>query len=373
MKGVGKLLNFSFYVPTQIIHGQEVIVRNADQFKKFGKKALIVTGKHSAKICGALADVETALMQTRIKYQVYDQVENNPSVANIDDAVTVVSSFNPDFIIGIGGGSPLDAAKTIAILAVNDVDARQILKTNLKNKPLPIIAIPTTAGSGSEVTPYAVLTVPEKQTKKSFSDLSIFPKLAFLDYRYTESLETETTRDTAVDALAHLIEAYLSRKANDASDLLVEAGLKLWSRCISDLKTEAFSQGMRDNLLVASALGGMAIAHTGTTVGHALGYPLTYFHDIPHGRATGWILAEYLRYNFSHAKSRVEKVLKILYMQELTDFSHLLHQLVPRTMKLTEEQISDYGIAASRTKNATHSLGDVTSQICMDILRSSLG
>jgi alcohol dehydrogenase class IV len=367
------VLNFSFYMPTEIIQGQEVVTRNGDRFKQFGTRALIVTGKRSAQLSGAFQDVAAVLDNLGISYQVFDQVENNPSTTNVVQGAEAARQFNPDFIVGIGGGSALDAAKAIAVLAVNDFAPECLYHGNYPNQPLPVIAIPTTAGTGSEVTQYSVLTIPEKQTKVGFGDRTIFPKVAFLDHRYTESMELDTTRNTAVDALSHLVEAYLSRRASDASDMLVEAGLKLWARALPDLKSAAFSSGMRDSLLTASALGGMAIAHTGTTVVHALGYPLTYFHDIPHGKANGLLMAEYLRYNLQHARSRVEKILKLLNLKDIGEFAELMQILLPTDLRLTPEQINEYGIAASRTKNASHSLGEVNSQVCIDILNNSLG
>ncbi|HOB09200.1 MAG TPA: iron-containing alcohol dehydrogenase family protein [Limnochordia bacterium] len=367
------MLDFSFFMPTEILHGPEVVKRHAKRLKEFGRKALLVTGRNSARRSGAQEDVTAALEHCGIAYEVFDQVENNPTLENIAEGGRAARQFAPDFVIGIGGGSPLDAAKAIAVLAVNSFGPEKLYDGDYTNRPLPVVAVPTTAGTGSEVTQYSILTLTNKQTKAGFGDRSLFPRLAFLDYRYTESLELEVTRNTAVDALSHLIEAYLSRRAGDFSDILVEAGLRLWSRALPDLKSAAFSSGMRDSLLAASTFGGMAIAHTGTTVVHALGYPLTYFHDIPHGRANGLLLAEYLRYNLQHAKSRVGKILKTLNLKDIGEFKELMRFLLPCDLRLTAEQISEYGIAASRTKNASHTLGEVSSQTCIDILQSSLG
>lgn len=367
------MLNLSYFLPTEILHGPEVVKRHAERFKEFGRKALLVTGRESARRSGALDDVTAALEQCGIAYEVFDQVENNPSLENVAAGGRAARRFEPDFVIGIGGGSPLDAAKAIAVLAVNRFGPEKLYEGDYPNRPLPIVAVPTTAGTGSEVTPYSILTLASKQTKAGFGDRSLFPRIAFLDYHYTESLELEITRNTAVDALSHLIESYLSRRAGDFSDMVVESGLRLWSRALPDLKSAAFSAGMRDSLLTASTLGGMAIAHTGTTVVHALGYSLTYFHGIPHGKANGLLLAEYLRYNLQHAKSRVAKILKSLNMKDIGEFNELMQNLLPCDLKLTPEQINEYGIAASRTKNASHTLGEVSSQVCIDILSSSLG
>ncbi len=366
------MLNFSFFLPTKIIHGPDVVIKNAPIFNEFGTRVFIVTGKNSAKASGALAHVEAALAQAKIKYQIYDQVENNPSLANVEQGALAARKFKPDLIVGIGGGSPLDAAKAIAILATNRINPEQLFDLKSIRQPIPIIAIPTTGGTGSEVTPYSVLTLPDKQTKQGFSHPEIFPKLALLDPQYMESLDETITKDTAVDALSHLIEAYLSRRKSGASDLLAESGLKLWGRSIVDLRANVFSSGLRNGLLVASTLGGMAIAHTGTTIVHALGYPLTYFHDIPHGRANGLVLAEYLKYNYKHAKSRVEKIFKLLNLRDINDFDLLLKVLLPTELKLSEEQINSYGVAASRTKNASHTLGEVSAEIAIEMLKNSL-
>ncbi len=360
-------------MPTEILHGREIISRHASRFSEFGKKALIITGKNSAKVSGALADVEAVLAKSEIEYQVFDGIENNPSIDNISVATEFGRKFHPEFVIGIGGGSPLDAAKAVAILITNQVSFDQLLSGDYQSLPLPIITVPTTAGTGSEVTQYSVLTIPEKQTKVGFGDRRIFPKIAFLDPYYTESLELETTRNTAVDTLSHLIEAYLSRRATDASDILVEAGLKFWGQALPDLRSAAFSAGMRNSLLIASSIGGMAIAHTGTTVVHALGYHLTYFHGIAHGKANGLLLTEYLRYNYQHTRTRISKLLSLLNLKDINRFAELMQLLLPSDLKLTAEQITEYGVAASRTKNATHTRGEIGSQVCIDILKNSLG
>lgn len=366
------MLEFNFDFPTEVIHGKDVVQRNASRMNEFGRKALIVTGKKSAKVSGALQDVENALTKQKIKYQIFDRVENNPSLLNITAGAEYARKYAPDFIIGIGGGSPLDAAKAISVLVTNNIAADELFALDFKNKPLPVVAIPTTAGTGSEVTQYSVITVPERQTKVGFGTKDMFPRLALLDGTYAGSLDSTITRDTAVDALSHLIESYLSRRANFVSDIFVEAGLKLWGQCITELRTGVVSTATRESLLVASCFGGIAIAHTGTTVVHALGYPLTYYHALPHGRANGILMAEYLRYNSTVAKSRVEKILTRLNCTDRHEFAALMDHLVGHKLELSDEQINEYAVAASRTKNASHSLGDVTSQVCIDILHNSL-
>ncbi len=363
--------NFNYYLPTKILHGEGIVLQNSQEFARYGKKALIVTGKNSAKQSGALSNVLTAFEQIEMEYLLFDQVENNPSLENVTLGGEIARRWNPDFILGIGGGSPLDAAKAIAVLATNAIPAIDLFKNTYANQPLPILAIPTTAGTGSEATPYSVLTIPEAETKKGFGGAALFPKVAFLDNQYTASLPLAVTVDTAVDALSHLVEAYLSRRASDASDLFAGQGIQLWKNCIAPLQAGELSADVRDALLIASTLGGIAISHTGTTFVHALGYPLTYYHGIPHGQANGLIMGEFLRYTHTVAPNRVNNVLQWIELPDVDSFLHLMQGFFRNKLQLTADQVKAYALTASQTKNAGYSLGNVTAEVCDQVLSSS--
>lgn len=207
------MADFSFFMPTRIIYGAGSIKAEAESLV-LGKKALIVTGRKSAKASGALDDVLAALSTD---YVIFDQVENNPRVDTTVRGGKLARDSGCDFVIAIGGGSPLDAAKAIAVLAVNDVEPLTLYTDGWSNKALPIAAVPTTAGTGSEVTQYAVLTIDEEETKKGLRGPDLFPTKAFLDPKYTQSLPLDVTVDTAVDALSHLVEGYLSNRASPMS------------------------------------------------------------------------------------------------------------------------------------------------------------
>ena len=364
--------NFNYHMPTQIFHGEGVVNQQANQFSNLGSRALLVTGKNSARLSGALKDVIQALDSVQVDYAIFDQVENNPSLANVTDGGQFAREYKPHFILGIGGGSPLDAAKAIAVLATNEMDAMGLYEPPYTNPPLSVVAIPTTAGTGSEATPYSVLTIPDQQTKKGFGGPELFPKIALLDPLYTASLPRDITVDTGVDALSHLVEAYLSKRASDASDLFAKAGIELWKECISQLVSGQVSLDVRDKLLIASTLGGMTISHTGTTFVHALGYSLTFFHDIPHGQANGLVMAEYLGYTQGVVAQRVDNILAWLGLSSVDDFRALMNSLFKEKPRLSTQQIRQYGKQASETKNAGYSLGDVTAQVCIDVLEKSL-
>lgn len=367
------MLNFSFYVPTRLVYGEGCVQANDQYFQGFGRRAFVVTGAHSAERSGALDDVVAVLSDKGIAYEQFAGVENNPSLENVETASAAARQFEPDFIVAIGGGSPLDAAKAVAVLAVNDMTAEQLYSKAWPRPPLPILAIPTTAGTGSEVTPYSVLTIPDKETKQGFGGPDLFPKVSFLDWRYTESLPRDITIDTAVDALSHLVEGYLATRASDASDMLAEHGIRLWGRYRQALTRDSLTPAERDGFLAASALGGMTISHTGTTFVHALGYPLTYYHDIPHGQANGLVIGGYLRFTEEAAPDKVENILRWLRMDSLGEFAGMTDQLFPGHKTIDHERLEEYAQKASETRNVANSLGEVTASVMADILKDSVG
>ena len=364
--------NYSFFMPTRVIHGEKALLTQGEHLARYGKKCLLVTGKNSARVSGALDDSLEALRSQGIDYRHYDGVENNPSLENAAAGGEEARQYQPDFILAIGGGSPLDAAKAVATLATNPITPEELYSNKFAHAPLPIVAIPTTAGTGSEVTPYSILTVPAEETKKSFSVPELFPKIAILDWRYTDKLPTSITRDTGVDALSHLVEGYLSRRATGISDTFAEQGIRLWGQCISALQKGEFSPVDRDRLLVASTLGGITISHTGTTLVHALGYSLTYYDDIPHGRANGVLMGEYLRFTAEHVPQRVKHVLDWLGVADIEAFIGLINDLFGTVVTLDEKAIRAYVDKAMQTRNVAFSQGNVTEAVLGRILEKSL-
>lgn len=339
-------MDFHFLMPTEVFFGTECVTQHSDAFARYGKKALLITGKHSARVSGAFADVETALSRQSINWEVFDGVGENPTFAQVEAGVALARSFEPDMIIAIGGGSPLDAAKAIAMLAANEMPTAALFDGAYAMPPLPVLAIPLTAGTGSEVTPYAILTDDEKQTKRSFATPENFPKVAFLDARYTATLSEKVTVHTAVDALSHLVEGYLSRRATAPTDALAIAGMAAFAEVIASLKTGAFSADDREKLLYASLLGGMVIAQTGTTVVHALGYSLTYFRHAPHGQANGLLMGAYLQYILPVCGEKIALLLKTLGLADLDAFSDLMRDLVGDGPLLSAEEVKQFAAIA---------------------------
>ena len=283
---------FTYFMPTEAFFGRDCVLREGGRMKALGTHALVVTGKSSRKN-GALADVLAALGANGQTATVYDRVSPNPTVACVREGVALLRAAGADFLVAVGGGSPMDAAKAIAALAVCERPDADIFAGGY-GAALPMAHVPTTAGTGSEVTPYAILTNDAGMTKTSISSAAMFPRFAFLDGKYMRDMPVSVTVNTALDAFSHAVEGMLSRKKTPVSDVLAEACLRILYPLLARTKG-CLSPDERDGLLYASMLAGMTIAQSGTTAVHGMGYFLTYRYGIDHGRANGLLLGGMLR------------------------------------------------------------------------------
>lgn len=350
-------------MPTRVVSGRDSVRKNAELLK-VGKRCLIVSGKRSAKACGALDDVVSVLEAEGIEWIQYPKISENPLVSVCFEGGKEAREFGADFIIAIGGGSPIDAAKAIAAYATNpDIEPLDIYGDSLEN-PLPIIAIPTTAGTGSEVNYYSVLTIDGKNVKKTYKNSASYPVLAILDPKYTESLGLNYTVSTALDAFCHCVESYLSPKATEISRAFaVQGGRKLY-RVLGELAKLIDGDGVleamglyREELITASCAGGIAINTAGTGFNHPLGYNITLYKGVPHGRACGAFMGEYFAYN-----SRTEEGTRLIgeFCSAITsDAPEMVAANVVAwsdvKIKLTEEEIELYISQVKGAGNYTNS------------------
>jgi alcohol dehydrogenase class IV len=346
-------MDFKYFMPVKVYFGQDVVFKYREEFSKRGCRALIVTGKNSSKNNGSLDDVTKALKDTGIEHSIFDEVEENPSLETIEKGSAFGKEKAVDFVIGIGGGSPLDAAKAVALFIKNP----EINKDNIFQagplQHLPVIAVATTSGTGSEITPYSIVTVNAEKTKKNLGQ-QIFPAVAFLDSKYTFDLSYEITVNTAVDAFTHLVEGYLNTNSTYMSDFYGEKGFELFSICFDKLLKKELDKEFRDKVMLASALGGVEIAQNGTSLPHGMGYALTYFKGLPHGLANGVLTVEYLR-TFKNTE-KIERMLSILKLESLHKLEEIFKTLFTVDMDITEEEIKEYSevFSANRAKLKNH-------------------
>lgn len=347
-----------FYVPTDIYVEKDCVKNHAKELLAVGKRALIVTGHSSAKVNGSLNDVTEVLNAGGVAYQIFDKVEENPSTDTVRKGAQIAREFGAEFIIGIGGGSAIDAAKAMAILLVNpSVNADELHKA--PSHPLnhaPVVAVPTTCGTGSEATPVAIITNHKINLKKSIPHW-IFPVLALVDGKYLASAKKQLIVNTAVDALAHMVESILNIHSNMLNRMCPEYGLKLWGECkealiasvaannatakciIAGNAAQDAAQNASENdapldaslyekLMYTSTIAGMSIAMTSTAVPHGMSYDLTLSKGTPHGPAVGYFLGAYVEICQKKVPNDVEKVLSLLGLKNVEEFAAMLRKLI---------------------------------------------
>ena len=288
-------MNFSLYAPTEIYSGKGCVL-TFDRFSMFGSRCAVITGKNMFKHNSALSDTQIALSNNKIEYIIINEAENNPSVKSVFAISTIVKSFNADFIIGIGGGSAMDTAKAVAIAVTNnDLNENNFFSLKSDASSLPVILIGTTAGTGSEVMPSAVLTVDgEIRIKKSIKTHNSYAKVALCDFSYSASMSDELTVSTALDTVCHAIEAIFSKKGGEWSRIYGLCALNHSFQSIVEFVNGNHDDKLREKLYFGSLLGGLAINNGGTSFPHSMGYMLTTMHGISHGFACALFIKEFL-------------------------------------------------------------------------------
>ncbi len=363
-------MKFNLFIPVRIISGIGCVNKNAEQLL-LGKRAYIVTGKSGAKKSGALDDVIAVLSGADVEYRHFDGCRENPHLLDCHAAGADAAAYGADFVIAIGGGSAIDSAKAIAAFAANpEISANDIYDAEkLENKPLPLVAIPTTSGTGSEANGASVMTLPDGVSKKSFGGEHHWPRVSFLDPRYTYSLGHSASVSCALDAFAHAMESYLSPKSNDLSRMLaVYAAKNIWSI----IKTEPteLSKTEREVLQNAACAAGINISITGTGAPHPLGYSITMLDGVPHGAACAVFYGEYIRYNM---KTEQGRALVMEFCGEIGATPEALCEILPRLsgvrLSLTEEQIAERVALIAGAKNYVNSPYVLSDAEKLDIYR----
>lgn len=357
------------YMPVKIISGRNCVVKNADVFSAYGKRCLIVTGGNSAKICGALADVENALKMNKVEYTLFDGISQNPYTADCYRAGCAARKFDADFVVGIGGGSPLDATKAVSVFAANpQLSHTEIYKMNFKSPPLPFILVGTTAGTGSEVTGVSVLTNSDNGQKKSIGGL--YSEVSFCDYGYTCSVPYDVTVSTALDAFAHVVEGYFSTESTFLSDIYAEKAFSMLKNGLKYLykNSRLPDEMMRKELYVASVIAGLALNITGACFPHTMGYVLTEDFAVPHGKACGTFLSEYIRIASENLPEKATRLFDLMNMTE-DELCNMIESLADVKVSMSDGQIESY---VSRwtdpVKNFSRTPGNFTSDTAKKLL-----
>ena len=285
-------MNFEFILPQKIIFGQGSITRVGEESKELGaRRVLIVTSRGMLKR-ESLKEVTASLKDYQLNFEIFSNVAPEPPIENVYDCISLAKKNEYNLIIGLGGGSVLDVAKKAAA-----------------DLGLPKIMAPTTAGTGSEVTHESVLKVDGK--KKAFVEKSLVPNVALVDPDLTETAPLPLAASSGIDALAHAVECYESRKSNLLVKTLALEASKLLRENIQ--KAMAGNDEARINMSLGSLIAGMAFGNSGTALGHALSYPLSN-RGIPHGAAVAIVLPYAMEFNNAEADfiSKIKEVTMLI-------------------------------------------------------------
>ncbi len=289
---------FNFNSPTSLIFGNQTSKNSTDQiFNLLGKKIFVISDKGLVNL--GLLEPTIKKLKVNSNVKIFDDVESDPSKSTLLKAFNEAKEFNATGCLGFGGGSSMDVAKLVSLLLGSNQDIETIWGVNNARGPrLPLVLIPTTAGTGSEVTPISIITMDDKE-KKGVSSKYILPDLAILDPLLTIDLPANITASTGIDAMVHAIEAYTSINPNNnpISKILSIEALKFLGSSIKTAVFEGDNINARSNMLFGSMLAGKAFANSPVAAVHALAYPIGGLFNISHGLSNSLVLSNVMRFN----------------------------------------------------------------------------
>lgn len=345
--------NFSFYIPTRLFFGKGELGRIATE-KLPGKKALIVTSSGtSMKKYGYLDRLTALLKENKTDYVIFDKILPNPIKSHVMEGAALAKSEDCDFVIGLGGGSSIDASKAIAVMATNEGDYWDYISGGsgkgmpVPNDPLPIIAITTTAGTGTEADPFTVTTKEETGEKIGFGYDKTFPVFSIIDPDLMMSVPPKLTAYQGFDALFHATEGYIASVANPISDLFALKSIELLGKYLARAVKDGSDVEARSYVALANTLSGMVESTSGCTSEHSIEHAMSGYHpDLPHGAGLIMVSVAYNTLFADKVPDRFIAMAKALGKEDAKDpmdFVEMLKKL-QKDCGVDELKMSEYGI-----------------------------
>lgn len=302
-----------FNVPSTLIVGGGASAQIGQQTQRLGaSRVLLVTDPGVVKL-GVVDAVRQSLEAAGVTVELFDAVEPDPTDLNVLAGLERLHAANAQAIVAVGGGSALDAAKVIAILSANPQPMSSYMGYHKIPRPgLPLIAIPTTAGTGSEVTKVAVITDTARHVKMMMLDAFLLPRVALVDYRLTLTMPPALTAAVGVDTLTHGIEAYVSRQANALTDPIALSCISLVARHLRRACAEPGNEPAREGMMLAACQGGMAFANASVCLVHGMSRPIGAVFHLPHGLSNAVLLPTVTRFSVTAAAARYATVARAM-------------------------------------------------------------
>jgi alcohol dehydrogenase class IV len=301
--------NFSFHTTPQLHFGQGSLERLPQELKQWNPHSILLVSDPGVLKAGITAKVETLIVDAGYRVTIFSEVEPDPRIETAEACANAARSCKADVIIGVGGGSAMDIAKVAAVLAYSKQHIHSMFGIEQVNAAgLALILVPTTAGTGSEVTHIAILSDEQEHLKKGIVSKFLFPRLAIVDPLLTLGVPAAVTAASGMDALLHAVEAFTSKNANDLSDTLARRAMRLISENLRDAYQNGQNLEARTGMLEGSMLAGMAFANAGVTAVHAFAYPIGAEFHIPHGVANSIMMGPVLTFNISGNPAKFAEV-----------------------------------------------------------------
>lgn len=360
---------YQFQTAQNIVAGPNSLQLLGEKLNLLGvevKSALIITQPPMVDL-GFVEQIVSQLAEKGISVDTNTNILPEPTLENIEQVFEATATKNYDVLIGIGGGSVLDTTKILSVLKTNDASVEQLLGTDLVANPgVPTILIPTTSGTGAEVTPNAIVTLPDQELKVGIVSKYLLPTLVILDPVLTLKLPKPITAATGMDAFTHSLESFISTKANPISDMFALESIRLISSSIVEAYQNGESIEAREKMLVGSMYGGMALTSAGTAAVHALAYPLGGKYKIPHGVANSMLLPHVMKYNMDAITDRLALVAEPMgiSVQGLSN-SELAEKVVEKIIEWTNvleipQDLKNYGVKEEEVPEISVSASQVT-------------
>ena len=304
------LLNsFSFELPTKIEYGIGAVERLAEIIKALNAESLLVVTDKGIRNSGLLERISNLLDANKLAHNIFDNVEPNPKDYNVQEGAEMAKRLNPDCLVTVGGGSPIDCAKAIAVVARQGGAARDYVGPDkIGGDVLPLIAIPTTAGTGSEVTFSSVITDSQEKYKFSIKDPKIAPKVALVDPEMTLTMPPGLTAATGMDALTHAIEGFTANAAEPIADSAALYAIELITAYLRAAVSDGSNLEARAGMLLGSVLAGIAFSHSDVAAVHCVAEALGGKYDAAHGVCNAVVLPAVMEYNLDYCKDRYARI-----------------------------------------------------------------
>jgi len=322
-------MKFNFNLPVNILFGCGRINELGAVVSKHGKRALLVISSGSAKRSGLLDKAVGLLSDAGVSSVIFDKVSANPTTLTANEAATVAKSEKCDCVVGIGGGSIMDAAKAAAFIAVNDGDVSDyIFGRKSSDLALPLVLVPTTCGTGSEGNGFAVLTNPDTGDKKSLRCNAIVAKASIVDPELMTALPKKVLASVGFDALCHCMEAYISTSGGPLTDALALSGIAAVKNSLTKLYEGSTDIELWEQLTLASTIGGMVIGVAGVTTPHGLEHPASGLKNITHGEGLAALTPVIFERSISSAPEKFRQIAILLGGKDENDCVALIRELL---------------------------------------------